>query len=337
MAIRADGFPFRRGLDRFPGSRPTIGEQFGLARQRRLPCILSMRLRSAWLASLRPLAGFAYSELHMTDSNTLGLNANGPSSASSTSSASSAPAATVDVRASRPKRTRLYLSVLATLALLALLVLWIGPATIRTYHDELLFDLGAHLSLVGWSMLAAILTGVPAGIVLSRPAFIRYAERLMQIFNVGNTIPSLAVLVLSLAVLGIGSGPAILALWLASVLPITRNTYEGLRQVPAAMREAATGLGMTRRQSLLRVELPNALPMVMGGVRTALAINVGTAPLSFLIGADSLGTLIFPGIYLNNQPQLLLGAVATALLALVLDMAVAGIAKLTVTRGSTTQ
>ncbi|MGI4858695.1 MAG: ABC transporter permease [Janthinobacterium lividum] len=224
-------------------------------------------------------------------------------------------------------RYRLGLSVAAVAVLLAALLAWVGPDTVRTYHDELWFDLKAHLFLVGWSMLAAIATGVPAGILLSRPAFVRYAERLMQIFNVGNTIPSLAVLVLALAVLGIGSGPAILALWLASVLPITRNTYEGLRQVPMAMREAATGLGMTRWQALFRVELPNALPMLMGGVRTALAVNVGTAPLAFLIGADSLGTLIFPGIYLNNQAELLLGAAATALLALALDLLVVGLTR----------
>jgi len=220
---------------------------------------------------------------------------------------------------------RVSFTVLGVAALLGVLVGWVGPATIQHYHAELLFDLRAHLTLVGWSMLAALLVGVPSGILLSRPAFVRYAEKLMQIFNVGNTVPSLAVLVLALAALGIGSGPAILALALASVLPITRNTYEGLRQVPMSLREAAKGLGMTRQQAFFRVELPNALPMVMGGVRTALAINVGTAPLAFLIGADSLGTLIFPGIYLNNQPQLLLGAIATALLALALDAALAGL------------
>lgn len=224
-------------------------------------------------------------------------------------------------------RARFGLGLVAVVALLAALLAWVGPDTLRTYHAELWFDLKAHGFLVGWSMLGAMATGVPAGVLLSRPRFVRHAERLMQIFNVGNTIPSLAVLVLALAVLGIGSGPAILALWLASVLPITRNTYEGLRQVPMAMREAATGLGMTRAQALWRVELPNALPMLMGGVRTALAVNVGTAPLAFLIGADSLGTLIFPGIYLNNHAQLLLGAVATALLALALDLLVVGITR----------
>ena len=89
--------------------------------------------------------------------------------------------------------------------------------------------------------------------------------------------------------------------------------------MPAAMKEAARGIGMKPHQILFRVELPNALPIIVGGVRTSLAINVGTAPLSMLIGGESLGGLIFPGIYLNNHGQLLLGAAATALLALVLD------------------
>ena len=127
------------------------------------------------------------------------------------------------------------------------------------------------------------------------------------------------VLALALAVLGIGERPAILALWLASLLPIVRNTYEGLRNVSPALLEAARGIGMTPCQQLIRVELPNALPVILAGVRISLVINVGTVPLSFLIGANSLGELIFPGIYLNNQSLLLLGAGATALLALTLD------------------
>jgi osmoprotectant transport system permease protein len=98
-----------------------------------------------------------------------------------------------------------------------------------------------------------------------------------------------------------------------------RNTFEGLKNVPAPLREAAKGIGMKPYQVLLRVELPNALPIIVGGIRTALVINVGTAPLSMLIGGESLGGLIFPGIYLNNHGQLLLGAAATALLALLLD------------------
>ncbi|QQX85218.1 ABC transporter permease [Cupriavidus necator] len=206
-----------------------------------------------------------------------------------------------------------------TLTALAALVAWIGVDVIRQYQERLLYDVADHLRLVVLSMTLALATGVPAGIALSRPCMRRWADRLMQVFNVGNTVPSLAVLALALAVLGIGERPAILALWLASLLPIVRNTYEGLRNVSPTLLEAARGIGMTPMQRLVRVELPNALPVMLAGIRIALVINVGTVPLSFLIGANSLGELIFPGIYLNNQPLLLLGAAATALLALALD------------------
>ncbi|WP_263260353.1 ABC transporter permease [Pseudomonas entomophila] len=207
----------------------------------------------------------------------------------------------------------------AVLAVLALLLHWIGIDTVRHYQDDLLFYLQAHLLLVLASMLAALVIGLPAGVLLSRPAMARQAERLMQVFNIGNTVPPLAVLAIALGILGIGNGPAILALFLASLLPIVRNTYEGLKNVPASLKEAATGIGMTPRQVLWQVELPNAVPIIVGGIRVALALNVGTAPLSFLIGANSLGSLIFPGIALNNPSQLLLGAACTALLALLLD------------------
>ncbi|WP_286776584.1 ABC transporter permease, partial [Pseudomonas sp. UBA800] len=143
----------------------------------------------------------------------------------------------------------------------------------------------------------------------------------------------LAVLALAMVVIGIGDRPAIIALFLASLLPIVRNTYEGLKNVPGSLKEAATGIGMTPRQQLWQVELPNAVPIIVGGVRVALALNVGTAPLAFLIGANSLGSLIFPGIALNNQPQLLLGAACTALLALLLDALVSFSSKRWLERG----
>jgi osmoprotectant transport system permease protein len=195
----------------------------------------------------------------------------------------------------------------------------VGAGAIQRYQGDLIYYSMRHMQLVGWSMLLALVTGLPAGILLSRPRFARHAEKFMQIFNIGNTIPSIAVLALALAFFGIGDKPSILALWLASLLPIVRNTCEGLKQVPPALRDAAKGVGMKPYQILFRVELPNAIPIIVGGIRTALAINVGTAPLSILIGGESLGSIIFPGIYLNNQDQLLLGASATALLALMLD------------------
>ena len=145
----------------------------------------------------------------------------------------------------------------------------------------------------------------------------------MQIFNVGNTLPPLAVLALAMVVIGIGDRPAIIALFLASLLPVVRNTYAGLIGVPDSLLEAANGIGMTKMQRLRQVELPGAWPVMLSGIRIAMAINVGTAPLAFLIGASSYGELIFPGIYLNDFPVLILGAVATALFALILDMLLA--------------
>lgn len=203
---------------------------------------------------------------------------------------------------------------------IVLLSYLIGFDTIRERREDLIYLGGRHLYLVGCSMFLALLIGLPSGILLSRSVVRNWAESLMHIFNIGNTLPPLAVLALAMIVVGIGDNPAIIALFLASLLPIVRNTYSGLKSIPPSLIEAANGLGMTSWQKLWRVELPNAIPVIFSGIRIAVVINVGTAPLAFLIGASSYGELIFPGIYLNDFPTLFLGASATALIALVLDM-----------------
>jgi len=219
------------------------------------------------------------------------------------------------------------LALLAILCVLALLVWGLGIDTLRARRVDLIYLGQQHLYLVFWSMLFALLVGIPSGILLSRPFARRWAEYAMQIFNVGNTLPPLAVLALAMVVLGIGEKPALFALFLASLLPIVRNTYSGLSAVPPSLIEAANGIGMTKFQRLRQVELPNAYPVMLAGIRIATAINVGTAPLAFLIGASSYGELIFPGIYLNDFPTLILGAVATALFALLLDMLLAALGR----------
>ena len=218
-------------------------------------------------------------------------------------------------------------ALLAIIAVLALLVWGLGLDTLRARRVDLIYLGQQHFYLVFWSMLAALLVGIPSGILLSRPFARRWAEYVMQIFNVGNTLPPLAVLALAMVVIGIGDRPALFALFLASLLPIVRNTFAGLVSVPPALVEAAKGIGMTRFQRLRQVELPAAYPVMMAGIRIATAINVGTAPLAFLIGASSYGELIFPGIYLNDFPTLILGAAATALFALVLDMLLAALGR----------
>lgn len=203
--------------------------------------------------------------------------------------------------------------------LLALLVWGIGVDTLKSRQVDLLYLGQQHLILVLTSMFFALLVGIPSGILLSRPAARGIAEYVMQIFNIGNTLPPLAVLALAMVIIGIGDMPAIVALFLASLLPIVRNTYAGLSSVPSSLIEAANGIGMTKWQRLRQVEIPNAWPVMLSGIRIATAINIGTAPLAFLIGASSYGELIFPGIYLNDFPTLILGATATALFALILD------------------
>lgn len=207
----------------------------------------------------------------------------------------------------------------AIIIVLALVVWGVGLDTLQARQVDLLYLGKQHLFLVFSSMFLALLVGIPSGILLSRPAAKGIAEYIMQIFNVGNTLPPLAVLALAMVIIGIGDIPAIVALFLASLLPIVRNTYAGLCSVPASLIEAANGIGMTKWQRLWQVELPNAWPVMLSGIRIATAINVGTAPLAFLIGASSYGELIFPGIYLNDFPTLILGATATALFALILD------------------
>lgn len=223
--------------------------------------------------------------------------------------------------------SRALLFTAAIVVVLALLVWGIGLDTIRARQVDLIYLGQQHLILVFSSMFFALLVGIPSGIALSRPAARGVAEYIMQIFNVGNTLPPLAVLALAMVIIGIGDKPAIIALFLASLLPIVRNTYAGLCSVPAALLEAANGIGMTKWQRLCQVELPNALPVILSGVRIATAINVGTAPLAFLIGASSYGELIFPGIYLNDFPTLILGAAATALFALILDTLLAALGR----------
>lgn len=208
---------------------------------------------------------------------------------------------------------------IAIILLLTLLVWGIGIDTLKSRQVDLLYLGQQHLILVLTSMFFALLVGIPSGILLSRPAARGIAEYVMQIFNIGNTLPPLAVLALAMVIIGIGDMPAIVALFLASLLPIVRNTWAGLSSVPSSLIEAANGIGMTKWQRLRQVEIPNAWPVILSGIRIATAINVGTAPLAFLIGASSYGELIFPGIYLNDFPTLILGATATALFALILD------------------
>ncbi|MDX1605131.1 MAG: ABC transporter permease [Candidatus Competibacterales bacterium] len=201
------------------------------------------------------------------------------------------------------------------------------------YWPDIVYLTRQHIWLTLISGGLAILVGVPLGALMSRPFMRKVAESMMQVLNIGTTIPTLAVLALSMSWLGIGTTPAIFGLWIVSLLPIVRNTYAGIAGVAPHLKEAAHGMGMSPLQILWRVELPNALYVIFAGIRTALAINIGTVPLAFLIGAGGLGELIFTGIDLADTGMMLSGAIPTALLAVVVDFILSVLTFLLVPKG----
>jgi osmoprotectant transport system permease protein len=179
-----------------------------------------------------------------------------------------------------------------------------------------------HLVLVAVATGAAVLVGVPVGILLTRKRWL--SRPVLAAANVLQTIPSLALfgfLIPLLGSYGIGRVPAIVALFLYSLLPIVRNTFTGIEGVDPAVREAARGMGMTNGQLLRLVELPLSLGVVVAGVRVATVISVGTATIAAAVGAGGLGTYIFRGLRSNDDTLILAGAVPAALMALGADFA----------------
>lgn len=173
-----------------------------------------------------------------------------------------------------------------------------------------------HLYLVGVSLLLAMLVAVPLGILAEKTGWT--GQGLLLLVGITYTVPSLALLAVMVPPLGIGTTPAIVALFLYSLLPIVWNTYTGLRDIPADVLESADALGLTARARLRRVELPLAARSVFAGVKIAIVINVGTATLGALIGAGGYGQPILTGIRSYNLGLILEGTVPAALLTVAL-------------------
>jgi osmoprotectant transport system permease protein len=171
-----------------------------------------------------------------------------------------------------------------------------------------------HLTLVALSLSAAIVVAVPLGVLAFRRP--RAGQVVLAATGVAQTIPSLALFVLLIPLMGIGGPPAVTALFLYSLLPIVRNTHAGLAGIPPPLRESAEALGLPPRAILRRIELPLAARSILAGIKTAAVINVGTATLGALIGAGGYGQPILTGIRLDDTGLILEGAVPAALLAL---------------------
>lgn len=199
-------------------------------------------------------------------------------------------------------------------------------AFIRDNADKLLEQTITHVGLTFVSLLLALLIGLPLGILIARQR--RLSSGVLGIAGVLQTIPSVALLGFLIPLLGIGIGPALVALFLYALLPIIRNTFVGITEVSPSVIEAARGVGMTDAQILTKVQLPLALPVIFAGVRTATVINVGVATLAAYVAAGGLGEFIFGGIALSNVNMMLAGAIPAALLAVGFDFGLARLQRL---------
>ncbi|HDT6543555.1 TPA: ABC transporter permease [Kluyvera ascorbata] len=179
----------------------------------------------------------------------------------------------------------------------------------------------AHGKLVVISSLAAVVIGVGAGVLVTRPAGREFRPLVETLAAMGQTFPPVAVLALAVPVMGFGEQPAIVALILYGILPVLQGTLAGLASVPVGALSVAEGMGMTGGQRLWKVELPLAAPVIVAGIRTSVIVNIGTATIASTVGANTLGTPIIIGLSGFNTAYVVQGAILVALAAIIVDRA----------------
>ena len=192
-----------------------------------------------------------------------------------------------------------------------------AEVSVESVIDRLLRTTREHLVLVGISLAAAIAIAVPLGVLAARLS--QFGQAILGIVGIVQTIPALALLVLMIPLLGLGEPTAIAALFLYSLLPIVRNTYSGLHDIPPEIRESAEALGLPSGIRLRLVELPMVSRSILAGIKTSAVICVGFATLGALIGAGGYGQPILTGIRLRDTGLILQGAVPAAVLALIVQ------------------
>jgi len=193
----------------------------------------------------------------------------------------------------------------------------IGIYTVFDWGD-LANETKNHLRMVFTAVLIAAFIGVLLGILITRPGLRKLAPPAIGTANVGQSIPSLAIIAVMAPLLGFGLQSAIVALVIYGLLPILRNSYAGINKIDPAVIEAARGMGMSRWQIARKIELPLARPAIMAGIRICTIITVGTAELAVLVGGTGLGRITFTGVFAGEPLLILQGAAPTALLAITL-------------------
>ncbi len=199
---------------------------------------------------------------------------------------------------------------------------------IFTGDDRLIYDrtplwrlLLEHLQLVAASGVTAVVIGVSIGLLIMSPLGRPFRDLVLRLANLGQSVPSVAIMAIAVPAVGYGSEPVLLALVVYSILPVMVNFVAGIDAVPAASVEAGKGMGMTRRERLVQVQLPIALPIIMIGIRTMLVILVSAATLGAAVGAGGLGVPIMSGLASFDNAVVTYGAVPAILLALLIDRA----------------
>ena len=176
----------------------------------------------------------------------------------------------------------------------------------------------AHLGTVLLAAVASTLVAVALGIFVTRPAGADFLPLSRTLVNIGQTFPPVAVLAVTVPLVGFGQLPTLIALFAYGLLPIFENTIAGLESCPPAVLEAADGMGMSAGQRLLGVELPLAMPLILEGVRLSLVISIGTATIGSTVAAKGLGEVIIAGLLSNNTAFVLQGGLLTGLMAILL-------------------
>lgn len=189
---------------------------------------------------------------------------------------------------------------------------------IQENGQELVKNIIEHLSIAGVALLLGVLVAVPLGILLSKTP--KVAKVVMAVAGVFQTIPSLALLAFMIPLFGIGKLPAMIAMFIYSLLPILRNTYVGMERVDPALKDAAKGMGMTTWDSIRKVELPMALAVIMAGIRLSAVYVIAWTTLASYIGAGGLGDFIFNGLELYKVDLILAGTIPITILALLADL-----------------
>ncbi len=215
---------------------------------------------------------------------------------------------------------------------LAALVLWLPhsqslfaglfPQLERPVYTQEPFAqlLWQHCALVGVSSFFSVVVGTAVGIWITRPMGQPFKPVVETVVSMGQTFPPVAVLALAVPAVGFGELPALIALALYGLLPVVQATVSSLQSVPEAVRQSASGIGMSAWQRLVQVEVPLALPVWLSGVRTSVIINIGTAAIASTVGAKTLGSPIIVGLGGFNTAYVLQGALLVGMLAVVTDM-----------------